>query len=117
MQEARGQIDTAHAQARLISASLDEAAANALRETETALTSYSAGLDQQRALEHTRQNAALVAKRTTQLRLGGKIAELPALKQSVTRSRKNRTLAEARGVMNDDQITLFLAWGRKVPGA
>lgn len=97
MQAARGQIDAAHAQARLISASLDEAEANALREAETALTSYSAGLDQQRALERARQNAALVAKRTAQLRLGGKIAELPALKQSVTRSRKNRTLAEARG--------------------
>lgn len=109
--EARARIQAAQSQSEADLANFDGVIVKALREVETALNSYAAGMEQQQGLERARADAARVAQRTDQLRRGGKIAELPALEAERDLVVAEQALAEARGAINDDQITLFLALG------
>ncbi|HEX7853289.1 MAG TPA: TolC family protein, partial [Sphingobium sp.] len=108
---ARAQIDAAEAQSRSDLAAFDGAVLRALREVETALNSYAAGIDQQKSLEAARIAAAVVAHRTTELRRGGKLGELPAIEAERDVIMAEQAAAEAQAGINDDQITLFLALG------
>jgi len=108
---ARARIDAAEAQSRADLAAFDGVVLRALREVESALTSYAAGIDQQRSLETARAEAALVARRISDLRRGGKIGELPAIEAERDLIAAEQAAAEALAAINDDQITLFLALG------
>ncbi len=108
---ARARIEAAEAQTRADLAAFDGTVIKALREVETALNSYSAGLEQLSDLDRARGEAALVARATLQLRRGGKIAALPAIEAERDLVTAELAAAEARAATNDDQITLFLALG------
>ncbi len=108
---ARARIEAAEAQTKADLAAFDGTVIKALREAETALNSYSAGLDQQADLDRARDEAALVARTTRQLRRGGKIAALPAVEAERDLANADLAAAEAQAASNDDQITLFLALG------
>lgn len=108
---ARARIAAAQAQTSADLAGFDGVVVKALREVETALSSYAAAIDQQHSLKQARDEAARVAQRTTQLRRGGKIAELPALEAERDLIAAEQAVAESRAAINEDQITLFLALG------
>jgi len=108
---ARARIAAAQAQSRADLAAFDGAVLKALREVETALTSYAAGLEQQEGLERALEDARRVAGRTAQLCRGGKIGELPALEAERDLVAAEQAAAEGRAAINDDQIALFLALG------
>lgn len=108
---ARARIDAANAGATADLAAFDGVVIKALREVETALSSYSAGLEQQADLDRARDEAALVVRTTMQLRRGGKIAALPAIEAERDLIAAELAAAEGRAATNDDQITLFLALG------
>ena len=116
---ARARINAAEAQGRGDLAAFDGAVLRALREVETALTSYAAGIDQQRNLEAARTEAALMLRATMQLRRGGKIAELPALEAERDAIAAEQAAADGEAAISNDQITLFLAlgggWGSDTP--
>lgn len=108
---ARTRVDAAEAQTRADLAAFDGTVLKALREVETALNSYAAGLDSQADLDRARDEAALVARTAQQLRRGGKIAALPAIEAERDLVTAQLAAAEAQAATNDDQITLFLALG------
>lgn len=107
----RGNIEAAKAQSRADLAAFDGVVIKALREVESSLTSYAAGIDQLENLERSRDEAARAAQRTAQLRRGGKIDELPALEAERDFIAAQQAVAEAKAAMNEDQIALFLALG------
>lgn len=107
----RARIAATEAQSRGDLAAFDGVVIKALREVETALTNYAAGLEQQQGLDRASEDAARAAMRVGQLRRGGKIAALPALEAERDRVAADQAAAEARAAINDDQITLFLALG------
>ncbi len=114
---ARARINAAEAQARADLAAFDGTVLRSLREVESALTSYAAGIEQQRSLEAASAEAALVARRTRELRRGGKIGELPAIEAERDLILAEQAEAESQAAINDDQITLFLALGGGWGGA
>ena len=107
----RANIEAAQAQSQGDLATFDGVVIKALREVETSLNSYAAGIDQLQSLERSRDEAARVAQRTAQLRRGGKIAELPALEAERDLVSSEQAVAEARAAVNEDQLGLFLALG------
>ncbi len=107
----RARIEGAQAQSRADLAAFDGTVVKSLREVETALNSYAAGIEQQASLERARDDAARVARRTAQLRRGGKIAELPALEAERDLIAAEQAVAESKAAVNEDQIALFLALG------
>lgn len=107
----RGNIEAATAQGQADLAAFDGVVIKALREVESSLTSYAAGIDQLNNLERSRDEAARAALRTTQLRRGGKIDELPALEAERDFIAGQQAVAEGKAAMNEDQIALFLALG------
>ncbi|WP_421850217.1 efflux transporter outer membrane subunit [Novosphingobium sp.] len=108
---ARARIDAAEDQSRADLAAFDGAVIKALREVETALNSYSAGLEQQADLDRARDEAMRVASTAAQLRRGGKIAALPMIEAERDMVSAELAAAEGRAATNDDQITLFLSLG------
>lgn len=108
---ARARIAAAQAQGSADLAAFDGAVVKALREVEAALNSYDAGLQQQQELDEAREEAERVARRITQLRRGGKIAELPTVEAERDLVIAEQAAAEGRAAVNNDQITLFLALG------
>lgn len=107
----RGNIEAATAQGQADLAAFDGVVIKALREVESSLTSYAAGIDQLENLERSRDGAARAARRTAQLRRGGKIDELPALEAERDFIATQQAVAEAKAATNEDQIALFLALG------
>lgn len=107
----RAQIKAADAQAQADLASFDGVVIKALREVETALNTYAADIDQHESLERSRNEAASVARRTEQLRRGGRIPELPAVEANRDLVTAEQALAESEAALNEDQMTLFLALG------
>lgn len=107
----RARIVATEAQRRGDLAAFDGAVIKALREVETALTNYQAGLEQQESLDRASEDAMRAAMRIGRLRRGGKIAALPALEAERDRIAADQAAAEARAAINDDQITLFLTLG------
>ncbi|WP_395336883.1 efflux transporter outer membrane subunit [Novosphingobium sp. BL-8H] len=107
----RARINAAEAQSRIELASFDGVVLKALREVESALNSYAAGIEQQESLNRARDEAAQVARQTARLRRGGKIAELPAIEAERDLVTAEQAAADGRVAMSDDQIALFLALG------
>lgn len=108
---AHARITAANAQESADLAQFDGAVLNALKEVETSLNSYAAGLVQQESLDYARDAAERVASRMAQLRRGGKVSEFEALQAQEDLLKAERAAAENRRAINDDQITLFLALG------
>ncbi|WP_298674436.1 TolC family protein [uncultured Sphingomonas sp.] len=108
---ARARIAASEAEARGDLAAFDGVVLKALRETESALDDYAAGIEQQQRLERARADASRVASRTAELRRGGRIAELPALEAERDLVVAEQAAAEGRAALNDDQLALFLALG------
>lgn len=108
---ARQRIAASEAQTRGDLAAFDGVVLKALRETETALDNYAAGIEQQQRLDRARDDASRVAARTAQLRRGGRIAELPALEAERDLVSAEQAAADGRAALNEDQIALFLALG------
>lgn len=108
---ARARIAATEAQGRADLAAFDGVVLAALREVETALVGYAAGLDRQASLDRARDDAARVAAQTAQLRRGGRIAELPALEAERDLAAAEQAAAEGRAALNEEQIALFLALG------
>ena len=107
----RARIEAANAQEVADLARFDGVVLNALKEVETALNSYAAGLTQEEALEHARDAAERVASQTSELRHGGRVSQLEALQAEEDLINAEWAVAESRRAINDDQITLFLALG------
>ena len=107
----RGNIEAATAQGQADLAAFDGVVIKALREVESSLTSYAAGIDQLNNLERSRDEAARAAQHTKQLRRGGKIDELPAIEAERDFIAGQQAVAEGKAAMNEDQIALFLALG------
>lgn len=108
---ARARIAATEAQGRGDLAAFDGTVIKALREVETALTNYAAGLEQQTSLDRAREDAGRAAERMAQLRQGGKVAALPVLEAERDRIAADQAAAEGRAALNDDQITLFMTLG------
>lgn len=107
----RARIAAARAQDAGDLARFDGTVVNALKEVEIALSSYAAGLAQQAELERASALAARVALQTGRLRRGGKVSEFVALQAEQDYIAAERAAADGRRVINNDQITLFLALG------
>jgi NodT family efflux transporter outer membrane factor (OMF) lipoprotein len=107
----RGNIEAATAQGQADLAAFDGVVIKALREVESSLTSYAAGIDQLNNLERSRDEAARAAQRTKPSRRGGKVGERPAIDAERDFIAGQQAVAAGKAAMNEDQIALFLALG------
>lgn len=111
---------TGGAQARIreSGATADEALAhfdgvvlNALRETETDLSTYARALDRNTELRDARDQAALAHDQVQQLYRAGRRPFLDALDAERTLMQAEAALSESNGQVAGDQVKLFLALG------
>jgi len=107
----RARIAEAEAQTRANLAAFDGTVLTALREVETALDNYGADLDRLTELRVARDHAVYVARRTGELRRGGKVGSLTALDAERTRLAAEQAAVQAEADVNADQIMVFLALG------
>jgi NodT family efflux transporter outer membrane factor (OMF) lipoprotein len=107
----RDRISAAEAQSRESLANFDGTVLTALRETESSLDTYAAGLDRLQRLEDARNEARMVYERTNELRRGGKVSGLVALDAERTYVASEMTVATAQADVNSEQIATFLALG------
>ncbi|MFT4192359.1 MAG: TolC family protein [Comamonas sp.] len=108
---ARARIAQAEAGARAALARFDGTVLTALRETETALSTYARALDRQAALQAARDDAAQVAEQARQLYRGGRTGYLDLLDADRSLAAADAALAAAAAEQADDQMALFLALG------
>ena len=107
----RDRISAAQAQSRESLANFDSTVLTALRETESSLDTYAAGLDRLQRLEDARNEARTVYERTNELRHGGKVGGLVALDAERTYVTAEMAVASAQEDVNNEQIATFLALG------
>jgi NodT family efflux transporter outer membrane factor (OMF) lipoprotein len=104
-------IAQAEASTRMALARFDGTMLNALRETETALSTYAHELDRRAALQASRDAAANVARQAHQLYTAGKTGYLDALDAERSLAASEAALAASGAQLADDQVLLFLALG------
>jgi outer membrane protein TolC len=107
----RARIAGARAQARASLAAFDGTVLNALLETQTALNSYGAALNQLNNLAATSGNAAQVAADVAAMHQGGRVDALTALASRQKLAAANLAVADAEADVTNSQITVFLALG------
>jgi NodT family efflux transporter outer membrane factor (OMF) lipoprotein len=107
----RDRIAAAEASSRASLAAFDGTVLSALRETESALTSYAFSLDRLASLRAARDHDVAVAAQTAELRRGGRISALVALDAERTSANAEQALAAAETETSQDQIAIFLALG------
>ncbi len=83
----------------------------ALRETETALTTYARDLDQRRLLQLSRDQAALAARDADKLFRLGRETYLSVLEADIALVSADQALAALDTSIAADQVTVFLALG------
>jgi outer membrane protein TolC len=107
----QSRIAQAEAGTRGALAKFDGTVLTALRETETALGNYARELDRRAALEASRDQSAIVARR----RASSTRTAAPATSSRSTPSarwpRASRSLAASEAQLSDDQVVLFMALG------
>lgn len=107
----RTRIEQAEAQSRASLAVFDGEVLLALREVESYLARYAAGLQRLDDLRAAHEHAASVARRTRTLRDGGRLSALAALDAEREFAQSRLVLGAAQSELNYTQIELFLALG------
>ena len=107
----RDRIQAAEAQSRASLAMFDGVVLTALRETETSLDNYGAGLNRLEQLQSALVEAQTVQHRTEELRRGGKVGGLVTLDAERTWVTAEAAVATQQAAINSDQISVFLALG------
>jgi NodT family efflux transporter outer membrane factor (OMF) lipoprotein len=92
-------------------ARFDGVVLNALRETETGLTTYAHDLDRNAELRTARDQAAIAHAQIQQLYRAGRKPFLDALDAERTLAQSEAALAQSNGQVAGDQVKLFLALG------
>lgn len=108
---ARARIKQAEAEHQAAFAHFDGVVLNALRETESALTTYARELDRNAALKRARDQSALANRQSNDLYRHGKIDFMSKLDSERTYVIDQAAYAASAAKLIDDQITLFLALG------
>jgi NodT family efflux transporter outer membrane factor (OMF) lipoprotein len=107
----RARIAGAEAEAKARLGAFDGVVLSALRETETALETYSADLERLDGLKAARDNAARAEAQVEQLRRAGKVGGLVLVDAERTAAAAEQALAAAETDLSHDQIAVFLALG------
>lgn len=108
---ARSRIKQAEAESQAAFARFDATVLNALRETESALTTYARELDRNALLKAARDQSALAADQAHRLYRHGRIDFLATLDAERTLANDESAYAASSAKLVDDQISLFLALG------
>ncbi|KQQ88603.1 efflux transporter outer membrane subunit [Massilia sp. Leaf139] len=108
---ARAHIAQAEAGTAAALARFDGVVLNALRETETALTSYARELDRHAALTAARDQSALASTQAARLYRVGRTDFLSTLDAERTLAANEAAVAASNAKLATDQINLFLALG------
>lgn len=108
---ARSRIKQAEAEHQAAFARFDATVLNALRETESALTTYARELDRNAALKAARDQSALANDQARLLYRHGRIDFLSTLDSERTLAADESAYAASTAKLVDDQISVFLALG------
>lgn len=108
---ARARIAQAEASTRAAAARFDGTVLTALRETETALSTYARELDRLAELQAARDASAQAAAQARALYRSGKTGYLDALDAERALASSQAQLAASEAQLADDQVTLFMALG------
>ncbi|MCZ4052821.1 TolC family protein [Oxalobacter sp. OxGP1] len=108
---ARSRIKQAEAEHQAAFARFDATVLNALRETESALTTYARELDRNAALKAARDQSALANDQARRLYRHGRIDFLSTLDSERTLAADESAYAASTAKLVDDQISVFLALG------
>ena len=108
---ARMHIAQAEATTAASLARFDGVVLNALRETETALTTYARELDRNAALKAARDQSALASQQAARLYQFGRTDFLTTLDAERTLASSEAALAASEAALATDQVNLFLALG------
>jgi NodT family efflux transporter outer membrane factor (OMF) lipoprotein len=107
----RAEIQGAGAAADAAAATFDATVIEALRQTDTALSSYSRTADTVAALEKARDSARLAYNQADRLFAFGRTDFLSLLTTEAALANSETALAQAKATLVDDQVALFLALG------
>ena len=107
----RARIAAAGAAAEAASASFDGTVIEALRQTETALSSYAREVDRDHALALSRNDAQRATDQANRLFKYGRTNFIEVLSAQASLATSEANLAQSRATMADRQIDLFLALG------
>ncbi len=108
---ARARIKEAEAETQAAYAKFDATVLNALRETESNLTTYSKELERNASLKAARDASALAKSQTDRLYKHGRIDFLSKLDAERTYITHEAAYAASSAQLADDQIAIFLALG------
>jgi NodT family efflux transporter outer membrane factor (OMF) lipoprotein len=108
---ARSRIKQAQAGSDAALARFDATVLNALRETESALTTYARELDRNAALKAARDQSALASQQAHTLHRYGRMDFLSTLDADRTLANAESALAASNAQLANDQVGLFLALG------
>ncbi len=108
---ARSRIKQAKAEHQAAFARFDATVLNALRETESALTTYARELDRNAALKAARDQSALANDQAHRLYRHGRIDFLSTLDSERTLAADESAYAASTAQLVEDQISVFLALG------
>lgn len=108
---ARSRIKQAEAENQAALARFDASVLNALKETESALTTYARELDRNALLKAARDQSALAADQAHRLYRHGRIDFLATLDAERTLANDESTYAASSAKLVSDQINVFLALG------
>lgn len=108
---ARARIKQAEAQTEAALATFDGIVLRALKETESALTTYARELDRNELLRRARNQSARAANQAHRLYEYGRTDFLTTLDADRTLAEYESRLAESDAELARDQVTLFLALG------
>lgn len=108
---ARARIAEASAEGKLALARFDGVVLTALRETESALTTYGRELQRDDDLDTARSRAAEAEQQAKRLYVGGKIDFLPLLDAQRSLATADAAVAASHAQLAADQVAIFLALG------
>jgi outer membrane protein, multidrug efflux system len=108
---ARARIAEAEAESRVRLAQFDGAVLTALREAETALTTYAHDLDRHSALAAVTAEARTAVVQATTLYRGGRVGFLDLLDAERSLASAQSALAASDTQLSGDQVAIFLALG------
>jgi multidrug efflux system outer membrane protein len=107
----RARIADASAAAKLALANFDGVVLTALRDTESALTTYSHDRQRDEDLTTAQARAREAEEQARQLYIGGKIDFLPFLDAQRTLTSADDAVAASHARLATDQVSVFLALG------
>ena len=108
---ARARIAQASARSRLVLARFDGVVLTALRDTESALTTYSHDLQRDSDLTTAQARAREAEQQAKRLYVGGKMDFLALLDAQRTLASADDAVATSHGRLATDQVAIFLSLG------